>query len=74
MVAVADNSPYKDLAELMADAVARPYQLVYGTNLGAPNHYSALFLQHGKPGAKIPIYPNGRRSKRWLNSRVATWT
>lgn len=64
VVAVADNSPYKDLAELMADAVARPYQLVYGTNLGAPNHYSALFLQNGKPGAKFRFTQTGGGAKR----------
>lgn len=64
VVAVADNSPYKDLAELMEDAVARPYQLVYGTNLGAPNHYSALFLQHGKPGAKFRFTQTGGGAKR----------
>ena len=64
MVAVADDSPYKDLAELMADAVARPYQLVYGTNLGAPNHYSALFLQNGKPGSKFRFTQTGGGAKR----------
>ena len=64
VVAVADSSPYRDLAELMADAVARPYQLVYGTNLGAPNHYSALFLQNGKPGSKFRFTQTGGGAKR----------
>tara|TARA_Y100000588_G_scaffold64765_1_gene64517 strand:+ start:1876 stop:2913 length:1038 start_codon:yes stop_codon:yes gene_type:complete len=64
VVAVAGASPYHDLAELMADAEARPYQLVYGTNLGAPNHYSALFLQNGKPGAKFRFTQTGGGAKR----------
>ena len=53
VVAVEEDSPYSSLSELMQEANQRPYQLVYGTNLGAPNHYSALFLQKGKPGAKF---------------------
>ena len=74
VVAVADNSPYKDLAELMADAVARPYQLVYGTNLGAPNHYSALFLQTANQGPNSDLHKRAAEPSDWPSSRVATWT
>ena len=44
VIAVKDNSPYQSLAELMEEAAERPYELVFGTNIGAPNHYSAMFL------------------------------
>ena len=47
VVAVEEDSPYASLNELMKEA-RDPYQLVYGTNLGAPNHYSALFPENGK--------------------------
>ena len=64
VVAVAEDSPYTSLNELMEEARDRPYQLVYGTNLGAPNHYSALFLQNGKSGAKFRFTQTGGGAKR----------
>jgi tripartite-type tricarboxylate transporter receptor subunit TctC len=64
VVAVKEDSPYSTLHELMEDARDRPYQLVYGTNLGAPNHYSALFLQNGKSGAKFRFTQTGGGAKR----------
>jgi len=64
VVAVEEDSPYSSLSELMQEANQRPYQLVYGTNLGAPNHYSALFLQKGKPGAKFRFTQTGGGAKR----------
>ena len=64
VVAVEEDSPYSTLHELMEDARDRPYQLVYGTNLGAPNHYSALFLQNGKSGAKFRFTQTGGGAKR----------
>ena len=64
VIAVKDNSPYQSLAELMEEAVRRPYELVFGTNIGAPNHYSAMFLQKGKPGAKFRFTQTGGGAKR----------
>ena len=64
VIAVKDNSPYQSLAELMDEAVQRPYELVFGTNIGAPNHYSAMFLQKGKPGAKFRFTQTGGGAKR----------
>ena len=64
VVAVEEDSPYTSLNELMEEAKDRPYQLVYGTNLGAPNHYSALFLQNGKSGAKFRFTQTGGGAKR----------
>lgn len=64
VVAVGEDSPYSSLNELMEEAKDRPYQLVYGTNLGAPNHYSALFLQNGKSGAKFRFTQTGGGAKR----------
>mgnify|MGYP003985580915 FL=1 len=64
VVAVTGNSPFKSLSELMEEAVQRPYQLIFGTNLGAPSHYSALFLQKGKKGAKFRFTQTGGGAKR----------
>ena len=64
VIAVKDNSPFQSLAELMDEAVQRPYELVFGTNIGAPNHYSAMFLQQGKPGAKFRFTQTGGGAKR----------
>jgi len=65
VVAVAENSPYITLSELMSDAIRRPPQLVFGTNLGAPNHYSALFLQNGQDGARFRFTQTGGGAKRF---------
>jgi len=64
VIAVKENSPFQTLAELMDEAVSRPYELVFGTNIGAPNHYSAMFLQKGKPGAKFRFTQTGGGAKR----------
>ena len=64
VIAVAENSPFQSLSELMTEAEQRPYQLVFGTNLGAPNHYSAMFLQKGKAGAKFRFTQTGGGAKR----------
>ena len=64
VVAVRENSPFESLDALMDEAVQRPYQLVFGTNLGAPNHYAALFLQKGRPGAKFRFTQTGGGAKR----------
>jgi len=64
VVAVSENSPFGSLNELMEEAVRNPDKLVFGTNLGAPNHYSALFLQKGKPGAKFRFTQTGGGAKR----------
>ncbi len=64
VVAVTENSPFKSLDELMDEAARRPYELVFGTNLGAPSHYSALFLQKGKTGARFRFTQTGGGAKR----------
>lgn len=64
VIAVSENSPFDSLGQLMDEAVKSPYELVFGTNLGAPNHYSALFLEQGKPGAKFRFTQTGGGAKR----------
>lgn len=64
VVAVAENAPYTTLVDLMADAKERPYFVVCGTNLGAPSHFAALFLQEGMPGAYFRFTQSGGGAKR----------
>ena len=64
VIAVQENSSFISLSELMEEAVQSPYKLVFGTNLGAPNHYSALFLQEGMKGAKFRFTQTGGGAKR----------
>ena len=69
VVAVGEGSPYENLAELMRDAAERPYRIVYGTNLGAPSHYAALFLQEGLTGARFRFTQSGGGAKRLAQLR-----
>jgi len=66
VIAVKDDSPFKDLAGLMRAAAERPDSIVFGTNLGAPSHYSALFLQRAKSGAKFRFTQTGGGAKRLM--------
>jgi putative tricarboxylic transport membrane protein len=64
VIAVKENSPFKSIAGLMDRTVAHPFTVVYGTNLGAPSYYSALFLQRAKEGAKFRFTQTGGGAKR----------
>ena len=64
VIAVRENSPFQSAAELMNRATAHPFTIVYGTNLGAPSHYSALFLERAKKGAKFRFTQTGGGAKR----------
>lgn len=45
VVVVKEDSPYKTLSDLMADAKKRPSQIIFGCALGTPTHVSGLLLQ-----------------------------
>ncbi len=64
VIAVAESSPHETLSALMDVVAAGPYEVVFGTNLGAPSHYSALFLQHGREGARFRFTQSGGGAKR----------
>lgn len=53
VVAVHEDSPYQTLDDLLDAAEARPGEIVYGVNLGAPAHFLALRLERARPGAKF---------------------
>jgi putative tricarboxylic transport membrane protein len=53
VVAVAEDSPFKTLNDLLQKAKAEPNTIVNGVNMGAPSHFAALRLEHAYKGAKF---------------------
>jgi len=45
VVVVRNDSPYKNLNDLVEDAKKRPSQIIFGCALGTPTHVSGLLLQ-----------------------------
>ena len=45
VVVVKDDSPYRNLNDLMEDAKKRPSKIIFGCALGTPTHVSGLLLQ-----------------------------
>ena len=53
VIAVDQDSKYGDLRSLMEAAAARPDQIVYAANLGAPSHFAGLQLEQQHPRARF---------------------
>jgi tripartite-type tricarboxylate transporter receptor subunit TctC len=51
--AVLDDSKYKSLDDLMADAKAHPSSILFGVNIGAINHMAGVMLEQSRPGTKF---------------------
>ncbi len=67
LLAVADDSSFRSLKDLLDEAAARPDTLAYGANLGAPSHFSALLLEHAKPGARFRFVQTGGGATRFAD-------
>ena len=65
VIAVAGNSKYTNLEQLLADAVARPEEIVFSANIGAPSHFVGLMLESAKPGARFRYTQTGGGAKRF---------
>lgn len=59
VVAVAADSPYESLGDLLEDARARPDTVLYGANLGGNLHMVGLLLEDLEPGADLRIVQIG---------------
>jgi len=55
VVIVREDSPFKDLRELLEQAKATPRTLTFGANVGAPAYFTTLQLQKEVPGAEFSI-------------------
>lgn len=51
VIAVAEDSPYSDLSELLGAASAEPDSVLFAANLGAPSHFAGLLLERTKENA-----------------------
>lgn len=67
VVAVAEDSPYADLGELMQAAADRPDEVVYGANLGAPSHFVGLLLEGARSGARFRYTQTGGGASRFAS-------
>lgn len=62
---VAEDSPYKTLQDLVDDAVARPDQVIFSANIGAPSQYIGLMLERLVDGARFRYSQSGDGAKRF---------
>ncbi|MAT12663.1 MAG: hypothetical protein CMM02_16840 [Rhodopirellula sp.] len=65
IIAVAEDSPYQSLPELMNAAKEMPNELVFAANLGAPVHYAGLILEKDLPGAHFRYTQKGGGASRF---------
>ncbi len=65
VIAVAEDSPYRTLTELMQAAKEAPNELVFAANLGAPVHYAGLILEKDFPGAHFRYTQKGGGASRF---------
>ena len=62
-IMVAEDSPYKTLADLMNGAVQKPDSIIFAVNMGGINHVAALLLQASDPKAKFRFAQVGGGAK-----------
>ena len=62
--AVAQDSEYQSLTDLVEAAQAQPDTLVFAANLGAPVHFVGLMLEQQCPGATFRFTQTGGGTKR----------
>ena len=65
VIAVARDAKYADLNQLLTDASARPGQVVFAANIGAPSHFTGLMLEGAEPGARFRYTQTGGGAKRF---------
>jgi len=65
VIAVAGDSKYADLSELLQDASDRPEEVVFSANIGAPSHFVGLMLENAKSGARFRYTQTGGGAKRF---------
>ena len=67
VIAVAQDAPYADLKQLLDEAAARPDEIVFSANIGAPSHYVGLMLETARPGARFRYTSTGGGAKRFAS-------
>ena len=65
VIAVADDSPFHNLNDLVAAARKHPGELSFAVNRGALTHVAALQLEQAAPGAKFRFPQSGGGAERY---------
>ncbi|MGB7326388.1 MAG: tripartite tricarboxylate transporter substrate-binding protein [Rubripirellula sp.] len=65
VIAVAGDSPFENLSELMEFSLGNPDNVVFSANIGAPSHFAGLMLEAEKPGASFRYTQTGGGAKRF---------
>ncbi len=65
VIAVAEDSPFKSLPDLLDEAATHPDTLLFGANLGAPSHFAGRLLERAKPRAAFRYVQTGGGAKRF---------
>jgi len=64
-VVVAEESPYRDLPDLLDSASRRPDTVTFAANIGAPSHFMALVLEQAHGTATFRFVQSGGGAKRF---------
>ena len=69
VIAVADDSPYQDLSDLIDEASEQPDSIVFAVGIGAPSHFAGMMLENGSPNssAKFRFTQSGGGAKRFAS-------
>ena len=65
VIAVAEDSEYKNLTDLMTAAKETPDEVLFAANLGAPSHFTGLLLEKEMPGSAFRYTQYGGGSDRF---------
>lgn len=65
IVAVAEDSKYTSLSQLMEAAKAKPDEIPFSANIGAPVHFAGLMLENASPGSRFRYVQDGGGTERF---------
>jgi len=61
---VPNDSPYRSLNEIMAEAKRKPGEIILGVNINTPTYFTSLMLENTVPGARFRFVSAGGGSSR----------
>ena len=64
VLAVKEDSRFKDLPAMLEEVATNPDSVTYSTNLGAPSHFAGLMLEKTRPSAAFRFVQGGGGAKR----------
>lgn len=68
VIAVAEDSPYQDLTDLLNAAAEQPDSIVFAVGIGAPSHFAGLMLENASTkSAEFRFTQSGGGAKRFAS-------